>query len=66
MSAPFSSLAALAEVTCRAMLSARSDGQHELGDLIEADMADAVRTIWTAAGPMLRMSIASMIAETAR
>ena len=49
-----------AQIACDVLHDARAHEQHELADLVEADLAMAVRRIWNAAGPILRDSIASI------
>lgn len=51
------SVALSARVATEELRQARTSGEHELGDLIEADLARAVGIVWAAASPMLKQSI---------
>jgi len=57
------SVTAAAVVACDVLREMRAAHEHELGDRVEADLAEAVRIILRAAGPELREAIAHAVAE---
>ena len=53
--------AAEADTLMTALNEAAIKGDLEMVELIEADIAGAVRRLWRGAGPMLRRSIANTV-----
>ncbi len=52
-------------VTQATLDDARAMGQHELADLIECDMFQAVALLWNQASPMLRRDILALVRTVA-
>jgi hypothetical protein len=54
-----------ARMACDLLREMRAAHEHELGDRIEADLAEAVRIVLRAASPRLHDAIAHAVAEAA-
>lgn len=59
-------LTAAARIAGLVLREARAQGEHEMADRIEADMAAAVAAVWTVAGPELRKAITTLAEGGAR
>lgn len=59
---PATPLAIIVNFASEELIRARRLGEHELGDIIEADLAYAACKIWDVASPLLRQSILDHLA----